>query len=251
MLMLGRGCTAAGVLLILALSFCPQTVLGEESVPTNVADTVQAVPAEETELGDRCDWAPGALPEPVLLPAEGEDSGSFFCQELSTFQSGPAWYLVGRIHNKADLAAELTLITWEVGNDDQEVVAAAQVYVRFLNPGESKPFKLMLPYRADITRYRVRLTPGFKARPRPVQFTATAEPYGDRGPAYISLLGQLTSTGPERLDFVKVLVEFLDESGQLLDVDWAFLNYLDPGETQSFTVYTPRLQACKWRICLD
>lgn len=188
--------------------------------------------------------------EIVLLP--GTDHGQdFVWEELRTFSSGPAWYVVGRVKNRALLAAELIKISWEVGGEEGQVLATAEGYIQLLNPGESKPFKLMLPLRPDAAWYRVRLTPGFGAKPRSAQLTASAEPYADRGVAYISLLGQLTNEGQVRQDFIKVMVEFLDEKGRLVDVDWAFINYLDPGESESFTVYTPQLEAIRWRITLD
>ena len=100
-------------------------------MPTNVGDTVRLYRRRKRNWGTGVIGLQGRYPSRCCYRLK-ERTAAVFCQELSTFQSGPAWYLVGRIHNKADLAAELTLITWEVGNDDQEVVAAARVYVRFL-----------------------------------------------------------------------------------------------------------------------
>lgn len=269
MFMLGKQLKVAGVLLILLLSLSPQAVQGEKSTEELVLEgrSIKAqdftenigfiAPADvlgliETASSDKgLDSDQDSVHELVFLPTEGKDSSSFVWEEVSTFYSGPAWYLVGRIRNTSEYAAELSLITWEVGREEKEVLAVAQGYVGFLNPGESKPFKLMQPLYTNATWYRVGVTPGFGAKPRQVELQGTAEPYLDRGINYISLLGHVTNNGLKRQDFVKVMVEFLDEYGQLLDVDWAFLNYLEPGQSQSFTVYTPRLETRKWRICFD
>ncbi|MGI6128957.1 MAG: hypothetical protein ACOYEO_02535 [bacterium] len=198
-------------------------------------------------------WSYRALVEEqeiVFLPGDSSKQ-DFIWEEVRTFCSGPAWYVVGRITNKATYASELTKVSWDVGNDQGQVLASSDGYVQFLNPGESKPFKLMLPFIAEASWYRLKLTPGFAAKPRPLDLTSCAKPYADRGVAYISLLGQLTNEGPEGQDFIKVMVEFLDDKGRLVDVDWAFINYLGPKESQNFTVYTSRLEAKQWRICFD
>lgn len=228
------------------------TVIGEElhrdiglKVPATVLDI--GIPVENKDgfidTGD--------LAQISDAPTVREDGNSFSVEELRLFCSGPAWYLVGRLKNTGQHGAELTLVTWEVGGEDKEVLASAGGYVRFLNPGEIKPFKLMVPLRTDVTWCRLQVTPGFKAKLRPVELQGSAETYADRGAAYISLLGQVSNHGSERQDFIKVMVEFLDECGRLLDVDWAFLNYLDPGQSQSFTVYTPHLQTSQWQLYFD
>lgn len=272
----------AGMLLILVLSLATQPAKGEEAAAVSLQDLAAFLAGKDSGLENRAVIAldpdtdigfnaPPAvlrvmtgegteegivlaeqcLQGTVLLADKEGDGSSFLWEELSTFFSGPAWYLVGRVRNTAEYAAELTLITWEVGGKDGQVLATAGGYITFLNPHESKPFKLMLPLRSDATWYRVELTPGFGARPRPVKLRGSADTYADRGMTYVSLLGHATNTDLERQDFVKVMVEFLDEAGRLLDVDWAFLNYLDPGQSQSFTVYTPRLETRQWRICFD
>jgi len=245
----GQGSLAVSVSLILLLLFCPRLV-GME--PTATYDTgpefwLEAA-AETTRVGEESDCRQQLVTE--IIAAEG-DGGIFLEQELNLFQTGPSSHLVGRVKNRSGTGAELILITWEVGTRDKKIAASAGVYIRGLNPGESKPFKLMLPYRPDITRSQVRITPGFKSKPQPVRLVAVTELYADRGQAYLSLLGHVTNKGGEREDLVKVVVEFLDKDGKLLDVDWAFLNYLDPGASQSFTVYTPRLETRTWNVYFD
>lgn len=189
--------------------------------------------------------------ETVLLPAAGGIQGLSWV-EVRSYSEGPAWYLIGRVHNEGELAAELTRVTWEVGDAGGKVLDTAAGYINFLNPGEAKAFKLVLPLRGDASWYRVSLTPGFPAAPRRLALAADAQRGSDRPAAYLSLLGEVTNQGEAVYDFLKVVVEFYDRSGRLVDVDSAFLTYLDPHQTRTFTVYTPRHeQAAKWAIKFD
>lgn len=172
--------------------------------------------------------------------------------EARTYPDGPAWYLVGRVRNQGQLAQELVRVTWEAGNATGEVVATAAGYINFLNPDEAKAFKLVLPLRADAAWYRLKVTAGFPGRPRRLPLTATADRYNDRPAAYLSLLGRVQNEGKAGYDFLKVVVEFYNHAGQLVDVDSVFLSYLDPGSSQAFTVYTPRVEeAVSWQIKFD
>ncbi|MGB9826253.1 MAG: FxLYD domain-containing protein, partial [Desulfofundulus sp.] len=184
-----------------------------------------------------------------LVPSLGEE---LRLVEARTYADGPAWYLVGRVRNQGPLAQELVRISWEVGNAAGEVVASAAGYINFLNPGEVKAFKLVLPLRADAAWYRLKVTAGFPGNPRELHLTADAERYYDRPAAYLSLKGRVRNDGETAYDFLKVLVEFYNGAGELVDVDSVFLAYLDPGSSRVFTAYTPRLEeAMSWEIKFD
>jgi hypothetical protein len=184
-----------------------------------------------------------------LVPSEEE---GLRLVEARTYADGPAWYLVGRVGNRGQLAQELVRITWEVGNAAGEVVATAAGYINFLNPGETKAFKLVLPFRADAAWYRLKLAAGFPAKPRELMLTAGAEQYNDRPAAYLSLKGRVCNQGMTGYDFLKVVVEFYNGARQLVDVDSVFLTCLDPGSSRAFTVYTPRVEeAVSWQIKFD
>ncbi|MDI3522754.1 MAG: hypothetical protein PWP43_936 [Bacillota bacterium] len=183
-------------------------------------------------------FAPGGKEEARLL-------------EARTYADGPAWYLVGRVRNAGKRAQELVRVSWEVGNSAGEVVSSTAGYINHLNQGEAKAFKLLAPLRGDAAWYRIDTAAGFPGRPRELQLTATAKRYNDRPASYLSLLGRVQSTGRAGYDFLKVVVEFYDACGRLVDVDSAFINCLDPGTSASFTVYTPRLEATSWQIRFD
>jgi len=184
-----------------------------------------------------------------LMPSAGEE---LRLVEARTYADGPAWYLVGRVRNQGRLARELVRISWEVGNGAGEVIAAAAGYINFLNPGEAKAFKLVLPLRPDAAWFRIATAAGFPGRPRRLALTATADRYNDRPAAYLSLLGRVHNEGKAGYDFLKVVVEFYNHAGRLVDVDSVFLSYLDPGSSQAFTVYTPRVEeAVSWQIKFD
>ena len=179
------------------------------------------------------------------------NSGDYRWDQVRIFHRGSACYLVGRITNLSNYACELTKISWVIENEHGDVLADWDTYIHFLDPGESKPFKLMLPAIPEASLYRLSLTPGFIARARGFQLNAQVCPYADRGVAYISLLGKVVNQGSDRYDFLKIIVEFMDDEDRLLDVDWAFLNYLGPGESKSFTVYTAELGATRWEVIFD
>ncbi|HKM40149.1 MAG TPA: FxLYD domain-containing protein [bacterium] len=245
MLIWSRAYMGATVSLVLFLALCPQTaIMDREKAPVLVSEPVSVIagPRDGSGAGNlQC------LP-PTIVESE---TGIVVEEDLHVFSSGPALYLLGRIRNTTDLASELILVSWETLNKGNEPGASADVYLKRLNPGESKPFKLMLPLGLARFPSQVRVRPGFKAKEQLIHLQATVRPYADRGQAYVSLLGEVTNHGGDSYDFIKVIVEFLDREGKLLDIDWAFLNYLGPGESDSFTVYTSQLKACQWRVLFD
>ena len=206
-----------------------------------------------TDVAELLDYEVYSEEQEVILLAEQGAEQAVGLVEGRTFMEGPAWYLVGRVRNSGEWARELTRVSWEVGTSDGTITARTAGYINSINPTLVKPFKLILPLRGDASWYRVRVAPGFLSRPREITLVAAnPSPYGDRPAHYLSLLGEVTNVGEARCDFTKVMVEFYDDMGRLLDVDGAFLSSLESGETRAYTAYTTRVkQACTWQVTFD
>ncbi len=218
----GTGRTLAAGSTVSLPAHTPQAEVA--SSPANQAETL---PSNVTVIP-----APTALPVNAVLLGLMSDAG--YVDEVNTFN------IVGEVRNDSNL--DVGNVSVGVNFYDASGASVSEVrgetMVRSLSPGRRAPFRISVPYQANMTNYSVRAVGQSVPRKLSPQIALVSTKAYEDNIGFYHVSGVIKNMGAVQVSRVKVIATLYGRGGAIVNADFAYPApaTLNPGEQADFDV---------------
>ncbi|MGI6575513.1 MAG: FxLYD domain-containing protein [bacterium] len=168
--------------------------------------------------------------EPALKP--------LFCHQPNIYCRNGCVYVVGEVENTGACSLSWVEVEVEFYGAQEQVLDRQIAYIKHLNSGEKKPYRLLAFEPEPITGVKIRLGEGLtvpeQVLPLVVENLAVSAGPGN----FLQLTGQIVNNGSEVIDFVKLTVSFITGTGEIVDSTSFFLSNIPAGGGKGFSFYS-------------
>ena len=146
--------------------------------------------------------------------------------------------LVGEVLNDGNQAAAWIRVEAVLRNRRGGAVGQEYTYIKHLNPGERKPYYLLLPEEEAVEGVEIMIASSCPVREKVVTLVGSDLQISRGKGGFLHISGKVTNRGTKGHDLVKVILKFTGREGEIIDMVSHYLSDLEPGEEREF--------ACSW-----
>jgi hypothetical protein len=157
--------------------------------------------------------------------------------EPAIYYRNGAMYVVGVVGNTGREAVSMARVEIDFVHTDKGLLNQAVQYFTHLNPGEKKPYRLMVIEEEAVAAIHIRAVDGSAALAHvsPLQVENLLVEEGDGG--FIRVAVEVLNRGDADLELAKILLSFIDGGGLLLDSSTYFIKYIAAGAREELSFY--------------
>jgi len=178
------------------------------------------------------------IPAPTALPADavllGIMSDASYVDEVSTFN------IVGEVRNDSNLDVGNVSVGVNFYDASGAFVSEARgkTMAASLSPGQRAPFRLSVPYQANMTNYSVRAVGQSVPQKLTPQIALAATKAYEDNIGFYHVSGSIKNMGAVQVSRVKVVVTLYGRGGAIVNTDFAYPvpATLNPGQLADFDV---------------
>lgn len=191
---------------------------------------------------------PGPVASPLVLPGVPDNRGEvtaaaaalpgLVAEEPVLYFSHGCACVVGEVMNERKRATAWVRVEAIFRNRRGEIVGQEYTYINHLNPGEKKPYRLLIPEEEAVESVEIAVTPGYPAPEKAVTLVGGDLQISRAKGGFLHITGKVINVGTEELDLVKVIMKFVGTKGEIIDMAFYYLPDLQPGEEREFACYS-------------
>ncbi|HHW92321.1 MAG TPA: hypothetical protein GX735_06490 [Firmicutes bacterium] len=187
---------------------------------------------------------PGPVASPLVLPGVLDNRGEvtaaaaalpgLVAEEPVLYFSHGCACVVGEVMNERKRATAWVRVEAIFRNRRGEIVGQEYTYINHLNPGEKKPYRLLLPEEEAVESIEIFIAPGYPAQEKAIPLMGSDLQISRGKGGFLHITGKVTNIGTEELDLVKVILKFTGAEGEIIAMAFHYLPDLQPGEERKF-----------------